>query len=575
MSSSQKISQAAAQGMEKGLLFIDNNHGLMSGLNNPLGDFLYQQLRTSPLGNYTNFLSVAIITLMFLLTVSMSYLIFTSPSIVGHGEREREISSSSNKNINKKKQQQQQKSPKQTSVQNKKQPATKASPNKLPSQETPTKLAPIESVASLFPSPSKGASSSSSTTTPTKKAPGRKKASEKTPKKEMSSMMRDLPAPNSSRKIVPPDRYKDVFQNGTDNYAVIRHLTRCRLHDVISIASTPKIRDRKMAWNFDWDNIFSYQTVKIVKIRDKRLGILHLLFITGIVIYIVLGTIFFQKRYLATEAPIGSIRSSLLAPTYRDPTPPYCTSSGNTTYNGFPTMPCQYWDETLTLYPSVADESMFISTRVTSENQIANCSLTLPNCTYNITNPDTFYIADVVNFTILFDHTLSAPALGIQYNARQLPGILLNHDGDAWTPPPPSVVGVEGQYDILTLGVVLEAAGISSLDDPVISDTKYKAIEPIYTTDVNHRVVFNRHGVKIIFIQTGTLGVFDFQTMLLTFVSGIGLVTVSTLIVDVLAVKLLPQKEKYQQLKYQEAAVGVPLLHDGNHITNTTDEEDV
>eukprot|EP01133_Synstelium_polycarpum_P012304 gene12304-14431_t len=117
----------------------------------------------------------------------------------------------------------------------------------------------------------------------------------------------------------------------------------------------------------DWDSLFAYQTVKIVKIRDKRLGILHICFMLAIVIYIAIGTIVLQKRYLATELPIGSIRTSLLA----------------------------------------------------------NCNLAVPNCTFVSPTSTEFYIADIDNFTILLDHTLSAPSLGIQYNARQLPEIQL------------------------------------------------------------------------------------------------------------------------------------------------------
>ncbi|EFA81132.1 putative purinergic receptor [Heterostelium album PN500] len=345
--------------------------------------------------------------------------------------------------------------------------------------------------------------------------------------------------------------------------------------------------------NVDWDDIFSYQTVKIVKIRDKRLS-----------------TILLEKRYLATDSPIGSIRSSLLAPTYRDPSPPYCNTSGNAEYNGFPTFQCQYWDEVLALYPSSSDTSMFITTRATTEQQdtLNNCNLTEPSCVYVTSNVVDLYVADIDNFTIMIDHTVSAPNLDIEYNARELNGRLLGSNGKVWTPPPPSVVGVKNKYDILTLDACLEAAGIDSLDQPslsnasrsmrndgvlilvfitysnmytydtsnfrytyefkVIKDTKFKAIEPIFTTGVNNRFVFDRHGVKLIFIQTGTIGKFDFQTMLLTFVSGIGLVTVSTVIVDVLAVKLLPQKHKYQKLKYQEVGVSLPLLANENETAD-------
>ncbi|KAF2069905.1 hypothetical protein CYY_008776 [Polysphondylium violaceum] len=367
--------------------------------------------------------------------------------------------------------------------------------------------------------------------------------------------------------------------------------------------------------NVDWDSLFSYQTVKIVRIRDKRLGILHLSFMGAIILYIVIVTILLQQQYLAIQTPIGSIRNSLLAPANRSQYLPYCQNSTNLNYNGFPTKECQYWDETLVMYPPSSEYSLFITTRVSSSTQetFNNCSLTEFNCTYvNVANSTKdFYIADVDTFTVLVDHTMAAPTLGIQYNAKQLPGFMLNSKGKKITLTPPNIVGVVDQYDILTLDAILNAADIASLDSPgfsnssrsirddgmllfcfitysntftystskyrytyefhLIEDTKFKIVEPIYLDDVNHRYIFNRHGVRIIFIQTGQLGKFDFQTSLLTFVSGIGLLTVATLVVDIIAVRLLPQRNKYSMMKYQDSGLKrKPLLGDSETIEPET-----
>jgi hypothetical protein len=91
----------------------------------------------------------------------------------------------------------------------------------------------------------------------------------------------------------------------------------------------------------DWDSLLSYKTVKIISIRDskliyiqsssytdlyskidfhsyciyfsdiERLGLLHYFFMFLIFVYVVGWTIVWQKRYLITAAPIGSIRLSL------------------------------------------------------------------------------------------------------------------------------------------------------------------------------------------------------------------------------------------------------------------------
>ncbi|EAL63456.2 hypothetical protein DDB_G0288061 [Dictyostelium discoideum AX4] len=373
--------------------------------------------------------------------------------------------------------------------------------------------------------------------------------------------------------------------------------------------------------NIDWDSLFSYSTIKIVRIRDKRLGILHFAFLIGIILYIIVGTIFLQKKYLVLESPIGSIRTSLMAPSVKPTDLPYCLKNGtDTSYDGYPNKPCQYWDEYLVLYPPSEESSMFITTRCTQETQstVNGCNLSEPTCVYNTTSSSDFYIANVENFTILLDHTLSAPSLGIQYNGAQLNGQLLDTDGNPMSLPPPNIVGVKGSPDIMSLQGVLTAAGVESLDSQglanksrtirddgililcfitysntytyntgnyhytyqfkLVQNTKYKIVEPVFTKDVEDRYIFDRHGVRIIFIQTGQLGQFDFQTMLLTFVSGIGLVTAASLIVDIIATRIMPQRSRYQELKFQDSSINntqktptndhTPLLKDNEDTIN-------
>lgn len=56
----------------------------------------------------------------------------------------------------------------------------------------------------------------------------------------------------------------------------------------------------------------------------------------------------------------------------------------------------------------------------------------------------------------------------------------------------------------------------------------------------------------MIVLQTGTIGRFDFQTLLLTFISGFGLMAAATVVVDFLATKIIPKKDYYAHVKYQE-----------------------
>jgi len=156
---------------------------------------------------------------------------------------------------------------------------------------------------------------------------------------------------------------------------------------------------------------------------------------------------------------------------------------------------------------------------------------------------------------------------------------------------PNMTIGVAGKPDIVPLRTMLEAAGISSLDDvsqtnnaissrddgiilmveitysntwsyslnsiqytykvTQVLDTKFKVLQTLNFQNFENRTIWNRHGIRLIFLQVGELGAFDFQVMLLSFVSGLGLVTVSTAIVDVVFLRILPQHETYQEYKYE------------------------
>jgi hypothetical protein len=59
------------------------------------------------------------------------------------------------------------------------------------------------------------------------------------------------------------------------------------------------------------DALLAYSTVKIVRIQDRRVGLVHYAFLLGIVGYIVGFTILFQQRYLLLQRPVGAVRVSL------------------------------------------------------------------------------------------------------------------------------------------------------------------------------------------------------------------------------------------------------------------------
>lgn len=74
---------------------------------------------------------------------------------------------------------------------------------------------------------------------------------------------------------------------------------------------------------------------------------------------------------------------------------------------------------------------------------------------------------------------------------------------------------------------------------------------PSYATD-GTLTINNRHGLRIVFVQTGLIGAFSFITLLVNLVSGVVLIKVATTIVDLVAIRLLPQRSYYKQYKYEE-----------------------
>jgi hypothetical protein len=214
----------------------------------------------------------------------------------------------------------------------------------------------------------------------------------------------------------------------------------------------------------------------------------------------------------------------------------------------------------------------------TAQNPPHNCDLSQYNCYYTPIEEtaSTFYIALVDEFTIKLSHAWEAVNLGKSGDATDLSGKLYDTYGDEVEAGPNEVIGVEGSDgDIIKVGTFVRASGLGDLDEPVeretstlsarydgtvivvtidytnlysydlgsyrysytvdlVSVTEFKTTQEVYSKDVSSIEEIGRHGVRLIFIQSGEIGVFDFQSLLLTLVSGMGLMAVAVLIVDIL-----------------------------------------
>ena len=82
-----------------------------------------------------------------------------------------------------------------------------------------------------------------------------------------------------------------------------------------------------------------------------------------------------------------------------------------------------------------------------------------------------------------------------------------------------------------------------------INYADYKVVELIDYNDTI-KLYRERYGISINFIQTGTIGKFNFQASLVTCVSSIGLLSLTTLFVDCLMLFVCKSKKYYKNDKY-------------------------
>lgn len=74
---------------------------------------------------------------------------------------------------------------------------------------------------------------------------------------------------------------------------------------------------------YDLDEVFCYDTVKEVKVLDRRLGIIYYLVLVMVAFYVVIYCLIYQKQYLDKEKSNGFILSRVINPSYANDTIPF------------------------------------------------------------------------------------------------------------------------------------------------------------------------------------------------------------------------------------------------------------
>ncbi|KAK3278794.1 hypothetical protein CYMTET_13291 [Cymbomonas tetramitiformis] len=78
---------------------------------------------------------------------------------------------------------------------------------------------------------------------------------------------------------------------------------------------------------------------------------------------------------------------------------------------------------------------------------------------------------------------------------------------------------------------------------------EYKSLDQELSTTFGNSTLVDRHGIRIVFEQSGTIGHFDFQTTLVNLVSALGLMAVGTFFVDTVALYFMSLREVYTKCK--------------------------
>ncbi|ORZ31031.1 hypothetical protein BCR44DRAFT_1443346 [Catenaria anguillulae PL171] len=368
----------------------------------------------------------------------------------------------------------------------------------------------------------------------------------------------------------------------------------------------------------DWDDVLAYKTFKTVKVRDRRLGGLHLFFSTCILVYIIY-TIIDKQLYLATENVTGGAVRTTIKPPASLATPPYCTNGTR----------CMYLSSSQ-VTPDSEEGTIFVATRISLTNATGippDCNPFAPVDTrcqpqFPKAQEVDYYAADVENFTIMVEHTVRGFATSISLRNGDLEGTLLDTDNRVmrvYTPTGTSTavaseivdrhVGMDQKQlvrrpekvpgDVFSVADLLRAANVSSLDLPssspsaevgesmrhagivlivmidyanvptrpkelrytyrvsMIPGAEAKTLEnrfiPVGTSGSSTVAMqqWNRHGIRIKFVQTGKLGYFQLIALLTNLVASFALFRLAVIIVEFAMLQLLPEKERYATYKFE------------------------
>lgn len=338
------------------------------------------------------------------------------------------------------------------------------------------------------------------------------------------------------------------------------------------------------------DDLFGYYTPKVVFVRNRNLGILRLVLVLAILVYIIYEVILLEHRYNYEETPLGTVEVSLQAPDQMvDPAQfRYCDQySGNDTEPVLTKRRCFVLHALEVLYPFETTGGVFVTTRINTQENVRACEL--DQACRNQYTPSAAgvagFVADVESFTLRIRHSMQALKLFQEYhspayggNSDMMVGRLISSNGSLvkYITSPIFSVGellaaantrLEDRSDALGENSSMRDAGVVLLVTLAYSNVETPL--PIYDMQVT-RVAFSEykithldrlngttvsivglHGIKIVFVQTGTIVRFDFQVLLMSLVTSTALLACATSVVEFIMLRVSPLREVYMKAKYE------------------------
>ncbi|CAG8622267.1 7221_t:CDS:2, partial [Dentiscutata heterogama] len=291
------------------------------------------------------------------------------------------------------------------------------------------------------------------------------------------------------------------------------------------------------------------------------------------------------------EPPVpGAVRISLKEPN-NFVVPSYC--------NG--TTPCTFWGANEIQFPSDGAGVAFITTRASVINypnqpgcNPLRVSLPTDPCFFKSTNNNVTivpksYIGDIEDYTV-------REATSIALRNGVMDGELVSFNGTTIrkiTNATRMAENPSADGDIFTIQEILTAAG-ADLDAPstapgankaagetyrssgivivivieyknvqfkknqiaykylpqVIDGNEYKAVENIYNATDGSITLIDRHGIRLVFQEHGTIGEFQFVALLTALVASFALFKIAEFLVELIMLKVVPERYRYQEAKY-------------------------